>query len=66
MTARELAKVLVAHDAEMVRQVGSHQRWRCGRCQTTLPVHPGQVIGIGLMNRIEADLEPCLGKGWLS
>jgi len=34
------------------RQKGSHIRVECGRCMT-------------LLRRIERDLEPCLGKGWL-
>jgi len=32
---------------------------------TTVPVHTGEDIGPGLLRRIERDLEPCLGKGWL-
>ena len=32
---------------------------------TTVPVHAGEDIGPGLLRRIERDLEPCLGKGWL-
>ena len=40
-------------------------RHECGRCVTTVPVHAGEDIGPGLLRRIERDLEPCLGKGWL-
>jgi predicted RNA binding protein YcfA (HicA-like mRNA interferase family) len=36
-----------------------------GGCVTTVPVHAGDDIGPGLLRRIERDLEPCLGKGWL-
>jgi len=38
---------------------------RCGRCQTTVPVHAGEDIGPGLLASIQRDLEPCLGKRWL-
>jgi predicted RNA binding protein YcfA (HicA-like mRNA interferase family) len=47
------------------RQRGSHIRIECGRCVSTVPVHAGEDIGPGLLRRIERDLEPCLGKGWL-
>jgi predicted RNA binding protein YcfA (HicA-like mRNA interferase family) len=40
-------------------------RIECGQCVTTVPVHAGEDIGPGLLRRIERDLEPCLGKGWL-
>ncbi|MDP8930063.1 MAG: hypothetical protein M3O70_16215 [Actinomycetota bacterium] len=49
-----------------VRQRGSHVRTRCAECFTTVLVHPGGTLGIGLMNEIERDCEPCLGEGWLS
>ncbi len=42
-----------------------HLRIECGRCVTTVPVHTGEDIGPGLLRRIERDLEPCFGKGWL-
>ena len=38
---------------------------RVRQCVTTVPVHAGEDIGPGLLRRIERDLEPCLGKGWL-
>jgi predicted RNA binding protein YcfA (HicA-like mRNA interferase family) len=48
-----------------VRQRESHLRVECGRCVTTVPIHAGEDVGSGLLRRIERDLEPCLGKGWL-
>jgi hypothetical protein len=45
--------------------VCSHLRIECGRCVTTVPVHACEDIGPGLLRRIERDVEPCLGKGWL-
>jgi predicted RNA binding protein YcfA (HicA-like mRNA interferase family) len=47
------------------RQRGSHVRIECRTCVTTVPVHAGEDIGLGLLRRIERDLERCLGKGWL-
>lgn len=46
---------------------GSHKRFESpdGHCKTTVPVHRGETLGIGLMNAIEKDMEHCLGKGWL-
>lgn len=40
----------------------------CGSrtCQTTVPDHGSKDLGTGLLHSIEADLEPCLGKGWLT
>ena len=65
MTARELRKLLRSYDCVELRQKGSHLVVRCGKCQTVIPVHPGQDIGPGLLRSIARDLEPCLGKGWL-
>ena len=48
-----------------MRQVGSHLIVRCGECQTTITVHKGEDYDRGLLRRIERDLEPCLGKGWI-
>jgi predicted RNA binding protein YcfA (HicA-like mRNA interferase family) len=68
LTARQLVRVLREHGCTMVRQQGSHQRWAAhgGHCKTTVPVHPGETLGIGLVNRIERDMAHCLGEGWLS
>lgn len=51
--------------AEMVRQVGSHRRYRAGTCLTTVPQHGSRDIPAGTLRAIERDMEPCLGKGWL-
>ena len=37
---------------------------RCDACVTTIAVHAGD-IPTGTLHKIERDLEPCLGKGWL-
>ena len=65
MTAKDLRRILRSFGCIEVRQRGSHLRIECGRCITTVPVHVGEDIGPGLLRRIERDLEPCLGKGWL-
>jgi predicted RNA binding protein YcfA (HicA-like mRNA interferase family) len=41
-------------------------RVRCGRCQTTVPVHADEDLPPGTLRAIERDLEPCLGRKWLS
>lgn len=66
MTSRELLKILKTLGCVVVRQKGSHVRVRCGKCSTSVPAHKGEDIGTGLLASIERDLEPCLGKGWLS
>jgi predicted RNA binding protein YcfA (HicA-like mRNA interferase family) len=65
MTARELRRILRSKGCVEVRQQGSHLRVRCGTCTTTIPVHKGEDIGTGLLHKIERDLAPCLGEGWL-
>jgi predicted RNA binding protein YcfA (HicA-like mRNA interferase family) len=47
------------------RHHGSLGRIECGKGLTMVPVHAGEDSGPGLLRRIERDLEPCLGKGWL-
>lgn len=66
MKAKDLLSLLNRFGCEEVRQKGSHIRLRCGKCSTTLPVHAGEDVGKGLLRAIERDLEPCLGKGWLT
>ena len=65
MKAKELRRILASKDCSEVRQKGSHLRVECSSCVTTIPVHAGEDLGPGLLRRIERDLEPCLGKGWL-
>ena len=66
MKAKELLKKLKGLGCVEVRTKGSHVRVGCGKCFTTAPVHAGEDLGLGLLKAIERDLEPCLGKGWLS
>jgi predicted RNA binding protein YcfA (HicA-like mRNA interferase family) len=64
--SRELRRVLKSLGCVEVRQKGSHLIVNCGSCVTVVPVHPGEPLGKGLLRAIERQLEPCLGKGWLS
>lgn len=64
MTVRELRRILRQRGCVEVRQVGSHLTVRCGECVTTIAVHAGD-IPVGTLRKIERDLEPCFGKGWL-
>ena len=66
LTGRALLRILRSLGCVEVRQQGSHVRVRCGDCVTTVPVHAGETLGTGLLRAIERDLEPCLGKGWLT
>ncbi|MDQ5822101.1 MAG: type II toxin-antitoxin system HicA family toxin [Actinomycetota bacterium] len=65
MTGSKLLQRLRRLGCEEVRRRGSHVRIRCGRCQTTVPVHAGQDLPPGTLRAIERDLEPCLGRKWL-
>ena len=65
MTGRDVLRRLRELECEVVRQKGSHQRIRCGKCNTTVPVNRGVDLPPGTLRAIERDLEPCLGKKWL-
>ncbi len=65
MTARVIVRKLRERGCEPVRQQGSHQIWRCGTCQTVIPVHAGDLTP-GTLRSIGRDLEPCLGPKWLT
>lgn len=62
MKAREVLRSLRFFGCEIMRQKGSHIRVRCGKCNTTVPDHAGEDLGVGLIKKIERDLAPCLGK----
>ena len=65
MTARALVRKLRELGCQPLRQRGSHQIWRCGNCQTVIPIHTGD-IPAGTLRAVERDLEPCLRPRWLS
>lgn len=65
MKPRELLRILRDYSCLALRQSGSHLRVQCGKCFTTVPLHAGEDLRIGLLNKIEKDLASCLGEGWL-
>ena len=65
MRARDVNRKLEAMGAVMVRQAGSHRLYRVGSCTTVVAQHAGRDIPIGTLRKIERDMEPCLGVGWL-
>ena len=66
LTGKQLLRLLRKYGCVELRQRGSHVRVQCGKCMTTVPVHAREDLGPGLLRAIERDLEPALGKGWLS
>jgi len=65
LTGKTLLKLLKKKGCVELRQKGSHVMVKCGKCQTVVPIHAGEDLGTGLLHKIERDLEPCLGQGWL-
>lgn len=68
MKAREVEKAIRSHGGEHVRTVGSHKRFRVTSngvtASTAVPQHPGD-LPTGTLAKIDRDLAPALGKGWL-
>ncbi len=48
-----------------VRTTGSHRIYRAGQSTTTVAGNPGHDIATGTLHKIERDLAPEFGKGWL-
>jgi len=49
MKAKDLIKILNRQGCEKIRQKGSHARFQCGKCLTTVPLHAGEELGTGLL-----------------
>lgn len=68
MKAREVNTRIEKNGGVILRQKGSHRFYEVttdlGTARTTVPQHGGD-IPLGLLRKIEKDLEPALGKGWL-
>jgi predicted RNA binding protein YcfA (HicA-like mRNA interferase family) len=68
MKAREVNRKIERLGGIHVRTVGSHKRYRVisadVAASTAVPQHPGD-IPHGTLRKIQKDLEPALGKGWL-
>lgn len=58
LRGRELIAALKRADFKVIRTKGSHyfMRHPDGRC-TVIPVHSGEIIGPGLLNKILKDIE---------
>lgn len=57
ISAQSLIRILERHGFSMVHQKGSHVRLkhRDGR-RTTIPVHAGEKVGVGLLRKIMRDV----------
>lgn len=66
--AREVNTRIEARGGTVKRQRGSHRFYEVvtttGVVHTTVPQHTGD-IPIGLLRKIERDLAPAFGEGWL-
>lgn len=38
---------------------------RAGVARAVVPIHKGEDIGVGLLRKIQKDMAPCFGEGWL-
>lgn len=65
MTAPDVARRLRKLGVAYREARGSHRLYRTGECTTVLPMHKGD-LPKGTLRKIERDLEPCLGKKWLT
>lgn len=52
--------------AVLIRQKGSYQIWKLGKCTTIVPIHTTS-IPIGTLKAIERQLAKCIGnQHWLT
>lgn len=62
MSAKDVRKTLKKKGCEELRQTGSHLQVKCGdQCQTTIPMHGGDVA-IGTLKSIERSVKGCVGS----
>ncbi|MEI7543366.1 MAG: type II toxin-antitoxin system HicA family toxin [Mycobacteriaceae bacterium] len=68
MRTKEVNRKIERLGGAHVRTVGSHKRYRVIRdgvtASTAVPQHSGDIPN-GTLHKIQRDLEPALGKGWL-
>jgi len=73
MRAREVVGRIKKLGGRKVRQVGSHARYEAdytrsdgskGTAATAVAMHPGDVPP-GTLHKIESDMKPAFGEGWL-
>ncbi len=67
MKVKEVIRALESRGAVHTRTSRSHRRFRsaCGRCFTTVSGALGDEVGTGLAKKIQRDMAPCYGAGWL-
>lgn len=74
MRAREVNQRIEHLGGVMLRQRGSHRRYEAKgtladgttiTVHTTVAQHGSDDIPVGTLRKIEKDLEPAFGKGWL-
>lgn len=63
MGYRQIEKLLRSLGCTEVSQSGSHVKWQCGTCGTSVPKH--REVTPGTLRNIQRDLAPCLGDKWL-
>ncbi len=57
ISAKELIKILEKQGFEVVHQKGSHVRLKHpDDRRTTVPMHPGENVGVGLLRKILRDV----------
>jgi predicted RNA binding protein YcfA (HicA-like mRNA interferase family) len=59
----DLVRFLRRHGVTKVRESGSHEVWRVGRCQTAVSKH--RTIAAGTLRKVRDHLAPCFGEDWL-
>lgn len=60
MSARDVRKALKKKGCEELRQNGSHLQMKCQACQTTIPMHGGD-IKKGTLHSIKKSVHTCVG-----
>lgn len=69
MEAKEVNRRIEKAGGIMIRQIGSHRRYKLTKnnltCYATVPQHAGKDIPVGTLKNIEKQLDPILGKRWL-
>ena len=68
MKAREVERRVLRNGGKHVRDRGSHRLYEATdgtvTVLTSVAFHPGD-IPVGTLRKIEKDMEPVFGKGWL-
>jgi predicted RNA binding protein YcfA (HicA-like mRNA interferase family) len=65
MTGAEVTRKLRKLGVTYRQARGSHRLYRIDDCTTVVPMHDRD-LPKGTLRKIERDLEPCLGRKWLT